>query len=234
MKKIAVITGASKGIGQACAVVFLAEGWQVINLSRSPCPVSGVFNLTADFAMPHTLQTQQAVLQQHLSGSTQVVLIHNAAFFAKDSVQDINAETLNHSLAINVVAPLLLNQMLLPHMPAGSSIIYLGSTLSEKAVSNTASYTIAKHAVVGMMRATCQDLADTPVHTCCICPGFTDTEMLRHHVQHNEDLLHSLAQRVGAKRLIEPDEIAQTVYFAATHPVINGSVIHANLGQIEA
>jgi NAD(P)-dependent dehydrogenase (short-subunit alcohol dehydrogenase family) len=52
---------------------------------------------------------------------------------------------------------------------------FVGSTLSEKAVANTASYVTAKHAMVGLMRATCQDLAvaAAPVHTAAICPGFT-------------------------------------------------------------
>eukprot|EP01043_Picozoa_sp_COSAG02_P056833 COSAG02_NODE_6801_length_3352_cov_170.007378_3_plen_92_part_00 len=52
---------------------------------------------------------------------------------------------------------------------------FVGSTLSEKAVANTASYVTAKHAMVGLMRATCQDLAAAaaPVHTALVCPGFT-------------------------------------------------------------
>ena len=41
------------------------------------------------------------------------------------------------------------------------------------------SYVVSKHALVGMMRATCQDLAGREIHTACICPGFTDTEMFR-------------------------------------------------------
>ncbi len=65
----------------------------------------------------------------------------------------------------------------------------------------------------------------------CICPGFTDTEMLREHVP---DEAMEAVQAVSAyDRLIDPDEIAECLYWAANQPVINGSVIHANLGQIE-
>jgi NAD(P)-dependent dehydrogenase (short-subunit alcohol dehydrogenase family) len=82
------------------------------------------------------------------------------------------------------------------------------------------------------MRATCQDLAGKGVHTACICPGFTETEMLRAHVGDSQDVLDSIAAGITFGRLIEPREIAEVLYFCARNPVVNGSVIHANLGQI--
>jgi len=81
------------------------------------------------------------------------------------------------------------------------------------------------------MRAFCQDLAGTGIHTACVCPGFTDTEMLREHVP--EDAMAAVRGMSAFDRLIDPAEIAETLFWAASNPVINGSVIHANLGQIE-
>ena len=118
-------------------------------------------------------------------------------------------------------------------MNAGSSIVYVGSTLSEKAVPNSYSYVVTKHAMIGMMRATCQDLAGAGIHTACVCPGFTNTEMLRAHVGDSQDVLNSIAAGSTFGRLIEPEEIARTICFAADNPVINGAIIHANLGQLE-
>lgn len=60
----------------------------------------------------------------------------------------------------------------------------------------------------------------------------SDTEMLREHVP-DATVLAQLETTVGAGRLIEPREIAETIHFCAEHPVLNGGVIHANLGQIE-
>jgi NAD(P)-dependent dehydrogenase (short-subunit alcohol dehydrogenase family) len=80
-------------------------------------------------------------------------------------------------------------------------------------------------------RATCQDLAGRSIHTACICPGFTDTEMLRAHVP--SDAMEGVRAMSAYGRLIAPEEIAQTLHWAASNPVINGAVIHANLGQIE-
>jgi len=131
-----------------------------------------------------------------------------------------------------VIAPALLNKLLLPSMKQGSSVIYIGSTLSEKAVAGCCSYITSKHAVVGLMKSTCQDAAGMGIHTACICPGFTETEMLKIHVGGSENLAE-IAGMSTFGRLISPIEIADMIFFCAENAVINGSVIHANLGQVE-
>jgi len=88
-------------------------------------------------------------------------------------------------------------------------------------------------AVAGLMRATCQDLAGTGIHTACLCPGFTDTAMLRAHVGGSDETLAAIAAGISFNRLIEPGEIARALLFCAENPVVNGSLIHANLGQIQ-
>ena len=91
---------------------------------------------------------------------------------------------------------------------------------------------MSKHALIGMMRSTCQDLAGQSIHTACVCPGFTDTEMLRQHVP--AEAMASIRAMSAYGRLIDPDEIAETIFWAASNPVINGAVLHANLGQRES
>ena len=127
-----------------------------------------------------------------------------------------------------------LNQLLLPRLPSGSSVLYVGSTLSEKAVPNSFSYVVSKHAQLGIMRATCQDLMGSGVHTALICPGFTDTEMLRTHLGADPDVGRMIAGMNSFNRLIEPTEIAELIRWAHHNPVINGAVLHANLGQKES
>jgi 3-oxoacyl-[acyl-carrier protein] reductase len=225
-----VITGASAGIGARTARHFLTAGYRVINLSRRPCPVEGVIHVACDLADPDFL-TAIAPRLEELAGATTLTLVHNAARMSSDSAADTDSQQLRTVLEINLVAPNSLNRLCIPHMKPGSSIIYVGSTLSEKAVPNSYSYVVSKHAAVGMMRATCQDLAGTGVHTACVCPGFTDTEMLREHVP--AEAMDTVRALSAFNRLIEPDEIAAAIHWAATNPVLNGAVLHANLGQIE-
>lgn len=228
---IVIITGASKGIGRATAIMMTDQGHEVFNVSRTPLEYAGVTNVLIDLSAADA-EEKIAVFADTLPAGT-VHLIHNAARLNSDHVTTIETSGFRDIVNINVIAPQILNHALLPKMTTGSSVIYVGSTLSEKAVTNSYSYVVTKHAMVGMMRATCQDLVGTGIHTACICPGFTNTEMLRAHVGESQDILDSIAAGSTYGRLIEPDEIAETICFAATHPVINGAVIHANLGQIE-
>jgi NAD(P)-dependent dehydrogenase (short-subunit alcohol dehydrogenase family) len=230
--KTLIVTGASKGIGFAVAKTFLADGYRVINLSRSPAPDDRIENHAIDLSLEDA-EEQLKELMNLLIKDGEICIVHNAAKMINDSALDAPTDGLRDLLNLNVVAPHILNQAVLPYMLPGSSIIYVGSTLSEKAVANTYSYVVSKHALVGMMRSTCQDLAGTGIHTTCICPGFTDTEMLRIHVGEDQEILASIAAASTFNRLVAPQEIADSIHFAATHPVMNGAVIHTNLGQVE-
>lgn len=228
-----VITGASKGIGRATAEMFVAAGDRVFNLSRSPSNIQGVIDIAIDLGHDEAQQALEQQLLPELTGRLDV-LVHNAARLTNDTLQSTSAQALTDILMINVIGPQKLNHALLPLMSTGSALIYIGSTLAEKAVANSFSYVTSKHAMVGMMRASCQDLSGTGIHTVCICPGFTDTEMLREHVGDDPGVLDAIGGLSTFGRLIEPREIAETIRFCAEHPVLNGAVIHANLGQKES
>jgi NAD(P)-dependent dehydrogenase (short-subunit alcohol dehydrogenase family) len=228
-----IITGASSGIGRAIATRFLLEGSLVVNISRRTCPERGVENLQCDLADPSAVADLAAPLGARLAEADRVCLVHNASVMRRDSVDALPSADLRAVLELNLVAANGLNQLVLPHMGQGSSILYIGSTLAEKAVPGVASYVIAKHALAGMMRATCQDLAGRGIHTCMICPGFTDTEQIRAMIGNDPETLAAITGLSAFNRLIEPEEIADAVAFAAHAPVINGALIHANLGQRE-
>lgn len=226
-----LITGASAGIGLATAQRFLEAGWRVVNLSRRPCPDQRVHHVAADLGDPAFLPGIEAALSDLLSGANRIALVHNAARMLKDTAGTTESADLRAVFEVNLVAPNTLNAWALPRMRAGSSILYVGSTLSDKAVPGSFSYVTSKHAMIGMMRATCQDLAGSGIHTACVCPGFTDTEMLRTHVP--ADAMGAISGMSAFGRLIEPREIAETLWWTAHTPVINGAVLHANLGQVE-
>lgn len=232
MKQV-IISGASAGIGAATAANFLAAGWAVTNLSRRPCPVAGVDSISCDFADPSAVVRVAGELAARVQDAERLVLIHNASLLRNDRTGEVDDASFREVLQINLAAPNALNTALLPGMKPGSAVIYVGSTLGEKAVPNSASYVTTKHGTIGMMRATCQDLAGRGIHTACICPGFTDTEMLRSHIGSDPETEQAVASMSAFGRLIEPQEIADTICWAAEHPVINGAVIHANLGQVE-
>ena len=232
--KYLCITGASSGIGEKTAALFLAQGWTVFNLSRQASPVAGIINYQVDLGKPRWEESVLPSIIKQIARAEQLCLVHNAARYESDSIPTLKADAFRETLEVNLVAPAILNRALIPYMPRGSSILYLGSTLSEKAVPGAASYVITKHALAGMMRATCQDLLGSHIHTACICPGFTDTQMLRTHLEHDEQKIKAIAQHMGYQRLINPQEIADLIWYCANNAVINGAILHANFGQLES
>jgi 3-oxoacyl-[acyl-carrier protein] reductase len=228
---VLLITGASAGIGLATARRFADAGYEIINLSRRRCPLAKVTHINCDLATPRFLDNISGQLGQLLGDAERIALIHNAARLDNDTAVETPSNRLREVFEVNLIAPNTLNYFTLPFMRAGSSVLYVGSTLSEKAVPHSFSYVVSKHAMVGMMRAMCQDLAGRGIHTACICPGFTDTEMFRKHVP--TEALDQVRAMSAFGRLINPEEIAETLFWAANNPVINGALIHANLGQVE-
>ena len=232
LDKHLIITGASSGIGYATAKLFQEDGYQVINLSRSKINLKNANHLTADLSKRDWSKEVTKKLSSILTDSSEISLIHNASMMQSDNVENIDINNLRDIYEVNLVAPAILNKIIIPYMKNGSSILYVGSTLSEKAVPQMSSYVTSKHGMIGLMRSTCQDLFGRYIHTACICPGATETEMLQEYVQGNQEALDMMAQTLSENRLISSEEIAKTLFFCAKNSVINGSVIHANLGII--
>ena len=229
-RKCLVITGGSRGIGLAAARRFQDAGHRVVNLSRSPSPIPDVVQIKVDLAEQNWADAAAEPLTDAVRDMECIALVHNSALQVPGAITEMSAPKFRAMLEVSVVGPAILNRLLLPHMRPGSAILYVGSTLSLRATPHMAAYVTCKHAVVGLMRSTCQDLAETGVHTSCVCPGFTDTEMLQ---SYGGDAMGRLAALSTQKRLIAPREVAEAIYFAATNPVVNGSVLSADLGFVE-
>jgi len=230
LKKFLIITGGSSGIGFAAAKLFQENGFDIINLSRSKINLDHAVHIEVDLSRSNWQESLESIFQETLSSADQICLVHNASKMQSDNVESTDPDSLREVLEVNLVGPSILNKITIPYMKKGSSILYVGSTLSEKAVPQMSSYVMTKHGMIGLMRSTCQDLFGRFIHTACICPGATETEMLVEYVQGNQEALKIMASTLSENRLISAEEIASTIFFCANNSVINGSVIHANLG----
>jgi 3-oxoacyl-[acyl-carrier protein] reductase len=236
--RMAVVSGASSGIGREVARLLSISGWEVHNVSRRACSVPGVKNHVFDLSVPQQAQAAaQSLLAEVATSSAPkrtMTVVHNASTHFEDSVMASDPAHMAEALNVSVVAPSILNGALARHMGTGSSIIFVGSTLSEKAVAGRLSYVTAKHATVGLMRSSTQDLFGSGIHTACVCPGFTDTPMLQKAMSKApEEAAAFVSNFVSIGRLLTAEEIAQVILFAIGNPGVNGSVIHANGGQRE-
>jgi NAD(P)-dependent dehydrogenase (short-subunit alcohol dehydrogenase family) len=229
--RTAIITGASRGIGFSTARAFSEKGWRIINLSRSKLSHLDAHNIVVDLANPSWEDQCRDQLLDVLVRCERICLVHNAGRAEGGSVFEAKPEALQATLQLNLLTPFRLSQIVRPALTPGSSILFVGSTLAEKAVAGYSPYIISKHALLGLMRSTCQDLIGTGIHTACVCPGFVDTPMLRERC--DEVWLTKIRRQIAQGRLLDPDEIARLLLFCAENPAVNGSVLHANLGQVE-
>jgi|LauGreDrversion4_2_1035121.scaffolds.fasta_scaffold38481_2 NAD(P)-dependent dehydrogenase (short-subunit alcohol dehydrogenase family) len=228
--KLAIITGASRGIGQQTAELFLEHGWQVIGLSRTAPPYPAILHIPVD--LNHfDIQQFEPVWIEQLKKATQICFIHCAGIITPDSIERFDTNVFQHMFQVNVLSAIKLSQFLIPFMPKRSSIILVGSTLSYIGVPESCSYIISKHALLGLMHSLTYDLAHREIHTCCVCPGFVETEMIQELAVKRQCDMNDFKSIQLFNRFIQPEEIANLIYFCAENPVINGGMIQANQGQ---
>lgn len=228
--KRALITGGASGIGRATALLFAREGAAVAVADTDeaggraamqaileeggraifvPCDVT----LAAD--------CQRAVQQtvDRLSGLD--VLVNSAGIIRRATVVGTTEEEWDRVMAVNVKSIFLLSKYAVPIMvqAGGGVIINLGSGWGLVGGRNAVSYCASKGAVVNMTRAMALDHGAQNIRVNCICPGDTDTAMLRSEAhqlgQAEEDFLAQAAQR-PLQRIGQPEDIAHAALYLAS------------------
>ena len=97
MNALAIITGASAGIGAATAERLQGDGWQVVNLSRRPCPIGGVESIATDLSEPLP-DALVETLRGRCEAASRVAIVHNAGLLASDDARTIGAARLHDAL----------------------------------------------------------------------------------------------------------------------------------------
>lgn len=212
MKKLAVITGASRGIGRAIAESLAAQGWQVIGLARSAAHVPGIDMRVCDV-------TDRAALVACFAAIPRIDLLVNNAGLAGGAAFG-SAEELaawDGILASNLTATYLCAAAARDKLPDGSGrIVNIASVLGLRGVPDQLAYTAAKHGVVGLTKALALALAPRRITVNAICPGWVDTDMARARFK---DLGISAAEAASSSptgRITTPQEIAALVLYLAS------------------
>ncbi len=143
-----------------------------------------------------------------------------------DLLLDADVRTVWHTAAAAVPA------MLAGPDPSGCRFVALASAAGSHGLFHLAAYTVAKHAVVGLVRALAADLAGTGVTAVAVSPGSTGTAMLQQSAALYDTTTDDLAGHQLLRRVLEPDEIAATVAFCCSREgaALNGGVVAADGG----
>ena len=240
----AIITGAARGIGFACAQRFASVGVSVAVVDRDmqsalaavqalPAPELGHLALAANVTSPTEVQSSVDATVEALGSPA--ILVNCAGILYPTRFLDISFEEWNDVIAVSMTGTFLYSQACLPGMIEArfGRIINFSSTAG-KSVSTLggAHYTAAKAGVLGLTRALAKEASEFGVTVNALCPGLIDTEMVRS--QSSQDELDTYARSFPVGRLGSPEEIAELVFFLASHDAgyITGASIDINGGDL--
>ena len=212
--RLAVVTGASRGIGAASATALAGAGATVIRISRSL--TEGTHGPYRDICCD--LSDAQAVVRAatRILGEwgTPYIVVQNAGLFVLKPFEATEHSDLDQQYALNVRAPFVLAQALLPAMRAAGAGIHvtIGSTSDHRAFPENSAYTASKFGVRGLHEALAVEYAGTGVRFSLVSPGSTDTAAWD---PINPDARPGLLRRA---LMLRPEDVAEAVVFIATRP----------------
>ena len=243
MEKIAIITGASRGIGRACAAKLARDGYAVcINYIerkdkaeelQSELLAEGCRAMTyqADVADKAAVNAMADAVREKFGPIS--LLVSNAGTAGQIQFQDVTEAQWNRYFDVNVKGAYNAVQAVLPdmlHAHAGS--IVTGSSMwGLRGASCEVVYSATKAALIGLTRSLAMELAPTGIRANCVCPGVINTDMVQ---VLGQETLTELAHMTPLGRLGTPEDIAEAVYYFATEKssFVTGQVLTADGGFI--
>ncbi len=220
-KRTALITGAAGGIGSALCEAFTGAGYRVIGTDIKSRPGLACAEFVT-FDLLHLQKHKSEVdvftdaLNKALDGTDLGVLVNNAAVQILDGTSRIRIEDWSKTQFINVTAPMLLVQMLLPRLEAcRGSVINMASVHATSTKPGFVSYATSKSALVGLTRALAVDLG-ARVRVNAISPAATATDMLIDGFKENPEGLEDLGKMHPIGRIADPVEVARAAVFLAS------------------
>ena len=215
--KVAVVTGAGRGIGQAIALSLAKSGCRVVLSARTRAQLEEVqrkiqqaggeaATVPADLTRDEAIETLAAESRRAYGAVD--ILINNAGWGKRAPVVKINAEDLDQTLRLNLRAPILLAKRLLPDMIAKNegAVINIGSVSGKTGEANGAAYSATKFGLIGFTQSLYEEVREQGIKVSVILPGFVDTPLIPPNRQ------------LDRSKMIQAEDIAQAVHYVLTSP----------------
>lgn len=210
----ALVTGGNRGLGAAISRALADAGCEVVIVASSEESVAG--SPYDAFAADLSSLAETQDLAARLAGESIDILVNNAGINRIAPFADIDPADFQAVQDINVRAPMLLCQAVLPHMRQRrwGRIVNVASIWAEVSREQRASYSASKSGLVGMTRALAAEVARDGILANCVSPGVIDTDLTRKVL--GADGVARVQQEIPIGRLGQPEEVAALVAFLAS------------------
>ncbi|MBA3496465.1 MAG: SDR family oxidoreductase [Gemmatimonadales bacterium] len=210
--RVALVTGASRGIGAAVAEALLAAGARVVRVSRTLTPAEGYVDLPSDLTDPRQVDDLASRLAE--GAGVPEIVVSNAGGFLLRPLAETTVADFDVQIAINLRAPFALARALIPRMRAagGGSYITIGSVADHVGFPDNAAYAASKYGLRGLHETLAAEYRGSGVRLTLVSPGPTDTAIWGPFDPDHREGFPSRAQ------MLRPSDVADAVLFAATRP----------------
>jgi 3-oxoacyl-[acyl-carrier protein] reductase len=231
MKKLALITGGTKGIGIAVAQRLAREGYDLIitsnefeiaepilEICKSLC--KSIYLIESDITHPESITN----IIKHLNNNNLKLdaLVLNAAITYRADFEEMKIEDWKTTFDANVHYPVFLIQQLLPYLKKGSSIVFTGSLMAIQPHSVSLAYGVTKAAVHAIVKNMVKFLEPYEIRINCVAPGFVDTEWQKNKPA---EIRKNIENKLASKRFCSPEELTDAYIFLIKNDYVNGEII---------
>ncbi|HEX5401100.1 MAG TPA: SDR family NAD(P)-dependent oxidoreductase [Pseudonocardiaceae bacterium] len=246
--RVALVTGAGRGIGRAIALRLSKEGLRVALLARSRDQLA---ETAADCAGPSLVVPCDVTSQQGVDSAYATVertwgpvevLVANAGAGHSARLERTTDADWQRMLDLNLTAPFRCVRRAVPAMrEAGwGRVVVIASSAAHTGDPYVAAYTASKHGALGLVRSAAAELTGSGVTVNAVCPGYVDTPMTGQTIativastgRTEEQARQALERKQPIGRLITPDEVADAAWFCVRNAAMTGQSINVDGGSV--
>jgi NAD(P)-dependent dehydrogenase (short-subunit alcohol dehydrogenase family) len=248
--RVAVITGAGRGIGRATALALTERGARVLGVSRTEAELeslareAGIEVLAESVATPEGCERIVAEARRRL-GPVEILVNNAGVGSARERpIWEQDPQVWRETLAVNLDGPFHLTRMAVPDMieRGWGRIVTVSSTAGQVGGAAESAYDSSKHGVLGLTRSVAQDVARYGITCNAVLPGWVRTAMAERSAREAAERRGTTVEEVWAERAAEypagrvltPEEVAATIAFLASEEAsgINGEAVTVALGGL--
>ena len=237
-KKLAIVTGASRGIGRAIAEKLVADGFFVVGTATSASGADAISAYLGEAGKGYALNVADAAsiemfiesVSEHYG--TPAVLVNNAGITRDNLLMRMKDEEWDDIISTNLTSVFRMSKAVLRAMMKAryGRIINISSVVGSTGNAGQTNYAAAKAGMVGFSKSMAKEVGSRGITVNTVAPGFIDTDMTK---ELSEDIKNGLLSAIAVGRLGQPEEIAHAVSFLASEQAayITGETLHVNGGM---